>query len=188
MVTWRTSVPQRWSQAQISTKRRRIPALRSPILLAGNQHSIPAYVLSLSNLASLKHTTLTRPTANRLCTCRLDLPTDRRYSKIVELPPPEGLQHWHDKVTKVSQLAGDLVMSSWATGKDIANLVLHVANELHRTTPLVACRKGDRGSNCRTDDAAACHRCPRPIPQALDPIWYCGCWGGVEYCLGETSR
>jgi hypothetical protein len=40
-------------QAQISAKR--IPALLIPVLLAGNQHSLAACVLSLSKLASLKY-------------------------------------------------------------------------------------------------------------------------------------
>ena len=63
--------------------------------------------------------------------------TYREILEIVALPPPEGLHHWH---TKVSQLASDLGMPSGATGRDIVSFVLRVAsmkNELHRVTPLV---------------------------------------------------
>ena len=44
---------------------------------------------------------------------------------------------WH---TEVSQLAADLGMPSWATGRDIVIFILHVAsvkNDLHRVVPLV---------------------------------------------------
>lgn len=57
--------------------------------------------------------------------------------EVVALPPPEGLHLWH---TKVSQLAADLGMPSWATGRDIVKFVLHVAfvkKELDKVVPLI---------------------------------------------------
>jgi hypothetical protein len=127
-------VPQRRSQAQISVKR--IPALLIPELVVGNQHSLSlaTCVLSLSKLASLKHPTLTRHHQ------RKQAPEGWSYREILEivaLPPPEGLQFWH---AKVSQLAADLGMPSSAKGKDIVNFVLHVASvkkEMDRVAPLV---------------------------------------------------
>jgi hypothetical protein len=63
--------------------------------------------------------------------------TYRQILEVVALPPPEGLHHWHGKV---SQLAVDLGMPIEATGKDIVTFVLHVAsvkNELPKVIPLV---------------------------------------------------
>jgi hypothetical protein len=63
--------------------------------------------------------------------------TYRQILETVALPPPEGLHLWP---TKVTQLAVDLGMPNWYTGRDIVAFVLHVAsvkNELQKVVPLV---------------------------------------------------